>query len=90
MEQENPPEYGKGFYNSIVNMEDYPSLTSSYIIGLPILGLCCFGKILHLVAPHLSGYVWKTPLVFILLYTRFYAQNFLFWIPYLNSPQIQL
>lgn len=42
-------------------MEDYPSLTFSFTIGLPTLGLCCFRKIIHLESPPLSGYYWKTP-----------------------------
>lgn len=29
-------QYGREFYNSTVNLEDYPSLTSSFMIGLPI------------------------------------------------------
>ena len=62
-------EYGKGSYNNILNMEDYPSLTSSFSIGLPTLGLCYFGKTLHLMTPPLSGYEWKTPCLHISLHS---------------------
>jgi len=84
------PKYRNESYNSIINMEDYPSLISSFTTGLPTLGLCCFRKTLYLVTLTLNGYKWKTPLVFILLYTHCYAQNSLFRNPYLNTPQTQL